>query len=94
MGLTGDPRDVLLWVSLRPRPFFEASLVSVETVLSQDPSWRQNGVTPVNLSIKNAPGHVVVRLRRRAERNRRSLQGDLLAIIEAAALIRADRGGR
>ena len=39
----------------------------------------------MNLSIKNAPGHVVERLRRRAERNRRSLQGELLAIIEAAA---------
>ncbi len=40
---------------------------------------------PVNLSIKNAPDHVVQRLRRRAERHRRSLQGELLAIIEAAA---------
>ena len=40
---------------------------------------------PVNLSIKNAPDHVVDRLRRRAERHHRSLQGELLAIIEAAA---------
>jgi plasmid stability protein len=40
---------------------------------------------PVNLSIKNAPDHVVERLRRRAERHHRSLQGELLAIIEAAA---------
>ena len=40
---------------------------------------------PVNLSIKNAPDHVVERLRRRAERHRRTLQGELLAIIEAAA---------
>jgi plasmid stability protein len=40
----------------------------------------------VNLSIKNAPDHVVERLRRRAERNHRSLQGELLAIIEAAAI--------
>ncbi len=39
----------------------------------------------MNLSIKNAPEHVVERLRRRAERHRRSLQGELLAIIEAAA---------
>jgi plasmid stability protein len=39
----------------------------------------------VNLSIKNAPDDVVMRLRRRAERNRRSLQGELLAIVEAAA---------
>jgi antitoxin FitA len=40
---------------------------------------------PVNLSIENAPDHVVQRLRRRAERHHRSLQGELLAIIEAAA---------
>jgi plasmid stability protein len=40
---------------------------------------------PVNLSIKNAPDEVVERLRRRAERHHRSLQGELLAIIEEAA---------
>jgi antitoxin FitA len=40
---------------------------------------------PVNLSIKNAPDHVVQRLRERAERHHRSLQGELMAIIEAAA---------
>ena len=40
---------------------------------------------PVNLSIKNAPDHVVERLRERAKRRHRSLQGELLAIIEAAA---------
>ncbi len=41
---------------------------------------------PVNLSIKNAPDHVVARLRQRAKRHRRSLEGELLAIIETAAL--------
>lgn len=40
---------------------------------------------PVNLSIKNAPDDVVERLRVRAGRHHRSLQGELLAIIEAAA---------
>lgn len=39
---------------------------------------------PVNLSIKNAPDQVVQRLRERAERHHRSLQGELMAIIEAA----------
>jgi plasmid stability protein len=39
---------------------------------------------PVNLSVKNAPGHIVQRLRQRAERNHRSLQSELMAIIEAA----------
>jgi antitoxin FitA len=38
----------------------------------------------VNLSIKNAPDDVVRRLRDRAVRHHRSLQGELLAIIEAA----------
>jgi plasmid stability protein len=44
---------------------------------------------PVNLSIKNAPDEIVQRLRERAERHHRSLQGELMAIIEAA--VRADR---
>lgn len=48
------------------------------------PSWSKFGTMPVNLSIKNAPDHVVERLRERAERNHRSLQGELMAIIEAA----------
>ena len=39
---------------------------------------------PVNLSIKNAPDDIVERLRARAERHHRSLQGELMAIIEAA----------
>jgi plasmid stability protein len=39
----------------------------------------------VSLSIKNVPEHVVKRLRQRATRNRRSLQGELLDLIEQAA---------
>jgi antitoxin FitA len=39
---------------------------------------------PVNLSIKNAPDDVVKRLRARAARHHRSLQGELMAIIEEA----------
>jgi len=39
---------------------------------------------PVNLSIKNAPDRVVQRLRERAARHHRSLQGELLAIVEDA----------
>ncbi len=38
----------------------------------------------VNLSIKNAPDDVVARLRERATRNHRSLQGELMAIIQEA----------
>ena len=44
---------------------------------------------PVNLSIKNAPDDVAQRLRERAERHHRSLQGELTAIIEAD--VREDR---
>jgi antitoxin FitA len=39
---------------------------------------------PVSLSIKNAPDEIVVRLKERAAKNHRSLQGELLAIIEEA----------
>lgn len=49
----------------------------------------QNGAdlehpVPTNLSIKNAPDRIVSRLRERAKRNHRSLQGELLAIVEEA----------
>ena len=40
---------------------------------------------PVNLSIKNVPEALAAKLRERAERNHRSLQGELMAILEAAA---------
>jgi plasmid stability protein len=43
----------------------------------------------LNLSIKNVPEHVVERLRSRAERNRRSLQGELLTIVEAAVALQS-----
>jgi len=39
---------------------------------------------PVNLSIKNAPDDLVERLRERAAKHHRSLQGELLVIIEEA----------
>ncbi len=38
----------------------------------------------VNLSIKNAPEKLVRKLKKRAERNHRSLQGELMAIITEA----------
>ncbi len=37
---------------------------------------------PVNLSIKNVPNPLAERLRHRAERHHRSLQGELMAILE------------
>lgn len=38
-----------------------------------------------NLSVKDVPEDIAERLRRRAARNHRSLQGELMAIIEQAA---------
>ena len=40
---------------------------------------------PVNLSIKSVPDEIAEELRERAERNHRSLQGELMAIIEEVA---------
>jgi plasmid stability protein len=42
----------------------------------------------VNLSIKNVPDELADRLRARARRNHRSLQGEVMAILEAAAFDR------
>lgn len=41
---------------------------------------------PANLSIKNVPDRILGRLRRQAARHHRSLQGELLAIIEERVL--------
>jgi len=38
----------------------------------------------INLSIKNAPDDIVARLKERAAKHHRSLQGELMAIIEEA----------
>jgi plasmid stability protein len=37
---------------------------------------------PVNLSIKNVPDHVAEKVRERAARHHRSLQGELISILE------------
>ena len=44
----------------------------------------------INLSIKGVPEPLAERLRARAERNHRSLQGELMQIIEHAAAERID----
>jgi antitoxin FitA len=43
------------------------------------------GAMPVSLSIKNVSEEVLERLRARAYRNHRSLQQELLVVVEAAA---------
>ena len=40
----------------------------------------------INLSVKNVPDELAAALRARAERNHRSLQGELMALIEAAVI--------
>ena len=40
---------------------------------------------PVDFSIKQVPDEIAERLRERAQRNHRSLQGELRAVLEAAA---------
>jgi plasmid stability protein len=39
---------------------------------------------PVNLSVKNVPDDLMDRLRQRAKRHHRSLQGELMVILEGA----------
>ncbi len=39
---------------------------------------------PVNISIKNVPDNIVDKIRKRARRNHRSLQGELIVILEQA----------
>jgi plasmid stability protein len=57
--------------------------------------WCQNSANvkpmPVTLSIKSVPEPVLQALRARAERNHRSLQGELMAIVEAAVQPQATR---
>jgi len=59
-------------------------------LLYQAPKWRHFGTMAVNLSIKNAPDQIVQRLRVRGERHYRSLQGELMAILEDAVRERTE----
>lgn len=55
------------------------------------PIWRYNGTMPVSLSVKDVPDDLAEALRERARRNHRSLQGELLDILESAVQPRAFR---
>ncbi len=39
---------------------------------------------PINLSVKNVPDDLAARIRERAKRHHRSLQGELMVILEEA----------
>jgi plasmid stability protein len=51
-----------------------------------DPKWSYNGAMAktVTLSVKNVPVDLAKRLKERAARNNRSLQGELLEILDDA----------
>ena len=49
-----------------------------------EPKQIHNGTMPVTLSVKNVPDKLAERLRQRAASHHRSLQGELLAILEEA----------
>jgi plasmid stability protein len=48
--------------------------------------WRQNGSIMATLSIKDVPDAWAEALRQRAARNHRSLQGELMALVEKAVV--------
>lgn len=50
-----------------------------------EPKRRHNDTMPVTLSVKNVPDNLADRLRKQAARHHRSLQGELMAILEEAA---------
>ena len=79
------------------RPESEPPIDMVPVQLHND-FWKRHfgSIMAVSLSIKNVPEAIAVKLRARAERNHRSLQGELMAILEDAAIEsrvqRADMG--
>jgi len=92
-----DPTRGLGSVNHKPGP---VSMSDISTFLrglapsTADAYVLQNGsimepFMSVNLSIKNAPDDLVALLKARAERNHRSMQGEVLAILEEA--VRAPR---
>jgi plasmid stability protein len=48
------------------------------------PFWSYNGAMAISLSIKEVPEDLARALRARARRNHRSLQGELMDILETA----------
>lgn len=52
------------------------------------PKWRYNGAMAVALSIKDVPDRLARALRERAARNHRSIQGELMHILEQAVVER------
>jgi plasmid stability protein len=51
------------------------------------PKWNQNGELMVTITIKNVPPEIYERLKAQAKRNRRSINGEVISIIERALSI-------
>lgn len=59
--------------------------VEVDDASREVPKWLHNGAQAIpNLSIKNVPESVLTKLRERAARHHRSIQGELMALLAAA----------
>ena len=66
--------------------------MQLETALLA-PFWSYNGAMTLSLSVKEVPEELARALRERAARNRRSLQGELMHILETAVQPRPFRAG-
>lgn len=55
--------------------------------------WCHNGAMPVSLSVKDVPEDLALALRERAASNHRSVQGELMQILEAAVRPRPFQAG-
>jgi len=75
------PEHRLLPVGSNPAPQrARATVIGRRSV----PFWRYTGAMPVSLSVKDVPEDLAKALRARAAANHRSLQGELLHILESA----------
>jgi plasmid stability protein len=63
-----------------------SAILSQKRQTDSEPEWIYNDTMAktVTLSVKNVPADLAKRLKERAERNHRSLQGELLAILDDA----------
>lgn len=57
------------------------------------PFWSYNGAMSLSFSVKDVPEELARALRERAARNHRSLQGELMHILESAVQSRPFRAG-
>jgi plasmid stability protein len=83
-GYVGSMKAPVLAFSSRADQPLALATDTAGSILEEN--WRHYGAATmaVTLSIKHAPDEIVRRLRERARRNHRSLQGELMSILEHA----------